>query len=344
VIPMCRRAAGINFSCVVNRRSAVTLLKPNPEEALASMRAVKSVITADGPMVETQRSMMAMAQRYFLQTDHDIDALEPISPDELSRAIVDPALRRQLVQIMCAYVMLGKDIRPEHIDRIRAYAGAFDLSDPAVDHLRYVIEDRIGWLRFDFRRKAAVGDAIKQAYRKEGVRGAFGAVMQITGHGDDPALAARFRALGALPDGTLGRELVRFYQENQFLLPGEPSGTPLPLLTHDLAHLVAGYGTDLLGEVRTLAFQTGFKREKPLMFMFLLLFQIQLGIEMVALAKGVNTLEGFFDQPGVLEEVFKAFGRGSAMSVDLMDGEWDYWSVFDRPLSDLRARYGVPPA
>ncbi len=322
----------------------MALIKPNPEETLASLRAVKSVITVDGPMLDTQRSAMSMAQKYFLHTDHDVDALEPISPEELARTIVDPALRRQLVQIMCAYVMLGKDIRPEHLARIREYASAFDLSEPAVDQLRYIMEDRIRWLRFDFRRRSAVGDAIKQAYQKEGIRSAFGVVMEIAGHSENAETAARFHALSALPAGTLGRELFRFYQENEFKFPGELGGTPLALLTHDLGHLIAGYGTDLHGEMKTLAFQTGFKREKPLIFMFLLLFQVQLGIEMVTLAKGVGALEGVFDQPGVLEGLFKAYSRGSAMNIDLMDGEWDYWSDFGRPLEEIRARYGVPPA
>src|SRR5262245_562184 len=100
----------------------MALHKPDPRQGLAGMRAVKAVITSDGPMYEPQRAAMDMAQRFFLKTSQDIDALEPISPAELAAEIADGALRRQLIQVMCAYVLLGKDIRPEHITVIRRYA------------------------------------------------------------------------------------------------------------------------------------------------------------------------------------------------------------------------------
>lgn len=319
------------------------LLKPDPTQARAAVRAVKEVITADGAMHEAQRRALGLALRHFLHLDEDIDALGAIAPEELARAIANPALRRQVIQVMCAYVMLGKDIQPPHLAAVRRYARALDVDEPAVDHLRYVMEDRLRLLRFDFRRRAAVGDALREAWHDRGLKGLFSTAMQIAGHGEDQALAARFHALEKLPEGTLGHGLWRFYRDNHFVFPGDRNGTPLPLIRHDLVHVLAGYGTDILGEVRTLAFQTGFKREKPLMFMFLLLFQVQLGIQMVALAPGVGALTDFFDQPGVLEDVFRAYGRGAEVNVDLLD-HWDFWSVIDHPVEALRERYGVAAA
>lgn len=320
----------------------MALMKPDMREALAGMRAIKAVVTADGPMQAVQATTMELAQRHFLGTHEDVSALEPITPEDLASAIKGEELRRQLVQVMCGYVMLGREIRPAHIALIQRYAKELGIDEPAVDHLRYVVEDRLRWLRFDFRRRALLGDVVQQAYRDDGVLGAAGAIMQIAGFGEDAALAARFDALGGLPEGTLGRELVEFSRSNGFALPGHKDGTPLPLIVHDMMHVLSGYPTDVLGEVRTLAFQTGFKRDKPLMFIFLLLYQLQIGVEMVQLAKGVGTMQGFFDQPGVIEEVFNAYNRGASMNIDLMDGSWDYWAVMDRPLAELRARYGVP--
>jgi hypothetical protein len=321
----------------------MTLQKLDPREAFLAMRAVKTVITADGPMRDSQRNAMEMAQRYFLHTQHDITALEPVAPDVLAREIASVDLRRQLIQIMCAYVLLGKEIRPEHVAAIKGYARAFDIDDPAVDHLRYVIEDRIRWLKLDFRRRSLMGDVVKQAYDSGGVKGVFDTVMQIAGHGEDAQLAARFDAFERLPEGTLGRGLWEFYQKNGFTLPGHKNGTALPLIVHDFMHVLAGYEADVMGEVRTLGFQTGFKREKPLMFVFLLLFQTQIGIEMAGLVKAGSTKD-LFDQPAAIEELFKAYARGAQMNVDLMDGSWDYWAVVDRPIEELRARYGVPAA
>jgi hypothetical protein len=319
----------------------VALLKLDPQEALAGMRAVKSVITVEGPVLEVQRTARALAQRYVLGTAHDVDALAPIEPEALARAIVDPARRRQVVQVMCGYVMLGRQVRPAYLAAIRAYARALEIDDPALDQLRYLMEDRLRWLKFDFRRRGLVGQAIQRAYAEDGLSGAIGTILEIAGHHEDRALAARFDALAELPGGTLGRALWEFYREHGFTLPGRPKGTPMPLISHDASHVLAGHGTDVLGEVRTLAFQSGYRRESPMMLLFLMLYVVQLGVDMVALAPGVGSLRGFLDDPAALEEVFKAYARGAAMTVDLMDPGWDMWAAFERPLTELRASYGI---
>lgn len=324
----------------------MALKVPDPQQAVACLRAIKTVITNPGPMADAQRVSMELAQRHFLQTKEDLDALAPIDAGELARAIESPELRQQLVQVMCAYVLLGKDVRPSHLAAIKEYARALDLDDPAIDHLRYLIEDRLRLLRFDFRRRGAVGEAIKHAYKEGGLRGVFDTVMQIAGHGEDPALLARFHALSSLPEGTLGHGLHRFYEEHKYSFPGDKDGTPLALITHDLAHVLAGYKTDLLGEVRTLAFQSGFKRDQPLMFIFLLLYQIHIGVEMVQLVpgSGAAVIKDQFDDPVLLEEAWKAHVRGAAMNRDLMDGTWDFWADLPRPVHELRDRFGIPAA
>ena len=325
------------------RLLGMALLKFDPQHALAGMRAIKAVVSTEGPMLDVQRTAMQLAQQYVLHVEADIDALAPIAPEELAQVFTDPAERRQLVQVMCGYVMLGQQLTPPYLAAIRRYARALDIDDPAVDQLHYLMDDHITWLKFDFRRRGLIGDVIKQAYRDDGLRGAARTVMQIVGHHEDPALAARFDALGHLPEGTTGRALWRFYTDRGFVFPGHKHGTPLPLVTHDLVHVLTGHDTDVLGEVRTLAFQSGFKRDKPLMFLFLLLYATHLGVDMVALAPGVSSMRDFFARPGVLAEVFQAYARGAAMTVDLLDGRFDVWSVLDLPLAEVRARFNVIP-
>lgn len=162
----------------------MALLELDPQEALAGMRAVKSVVTVERPILEVQRAAMTLAQQYVLGTDHDVDALAPIDPEALAQAIVDPARRRQVVQVMRGYVMPGQQVRPAYLAAIRAARGR---------------------------------------------------------HG---------RA-------------------------------------------------------------------------------------------GAGSLRGFLDDPAALAEVFKAYARAAAMTVDLMDPGWDMWAAFERPLAELRASYGI---
>src|SRR5262249_43136956 len=76
-----------------------------------------------------------------------------------------------------------------------------------------------------------------------------------------------FAALGRMPDGTLGREWVRFLDDNG-ISPDiwvEPdvgdARTAYVLLrfrqTHDLWHVVSGYGPDVVGELLLQAFTFG---------------------------------------------------------------------------------------
>ena len=55
---------------------------------------------------------------------------------------------------------------------------------------------------------------------------------------EDKALAARYRAWEKLPEGTLGRSLVDFYNKNGFAVPGERAGFPEAGLYHDFSHLL----------------------------------------------------------------------------------------------------------
>ena len=69
----------------------------------------------------------------------------------------------------------------------------------------------------------------------------------------------------ALPEGTLGRELAQYYEDHQI----EPFSTDQPLRndvdyvskryreTHDIYHLLTGYGTDVMGEMQLQAFVRG---------------------------------------------------------------------------------------
>jgi ubiquinone biosynthesis protein COQ4 len=75
-----------------------------------------------------------------------------------------------------------------------------------------------------------------------------------------------FEGLAKLPSGTLGREFARFYEGNPGVEPiftlsremseGQYLGKRMRE-SHDLHHLLTGYGTDMMGEMELQAFQFG---------------------------------------------------------------------------------------
>jgi ubiquinone biosynthesis protein COQ4 len=143
-------------------------------------------------------------------------------------------------------------------------------------------------------------------------------------------------ALERLPEGTLGREFARYFRDNKI----SPFKTTLELKndidyigkryreTHDVLHLLTGYGTDVVGEMELQAYVLG-----------------NLGIHTAKLILAVGTL-GQLKQPqsGVarseyLRRVWAAYHRGRASPLFL-----DFWfeKHWETPVSTLRARLCAP--
>lgn len=152
---------------------------------------------------------------------------------------------------------------------------------------------------------------------------------------ENATLAARYQALEHYPPGSLGRAYWEYCRKNGFALPGERGGAAEPILFHDCAHVLSGYGTDPEGEVQVACFSAGFQRRDPWLFVFFVLLQFHVGIRMTPITKART---GFFDP----EKALVALRRGAAMNVDLNDG-WDYWPVMGEQVEELRKRYNILP-
>src|SRR5439155_974344 len=80
---------------------------------------------------------------------------------------------------------------------------------------------------------------------------------------EDSALAWRYRRLGLLPEGTLGREYWKYSRKNGFAMPGEIAGPDEIVVNHDLIHVLTGYDTDPPGEFEAAGFTAGICGEDP---------------------------------------------------------------------------------
>ncbi len=143
-------------------------------------------------------------------------------------------------------------------------------------------------------------------------------------------------ALERLPEGTLGREFARYFRDNKI----SPFETTLELKndidfigkryreTHDLLHVLTGYGTDVVGEMEVQAYALG-----------------NLGIRTAVLILLFGTFEHFkVPQSGVgradyLRRVWAAYHRGRASQQFL--GFW-FEHHWETPVATLRARLCAP--
>jgi hypothetical protein len=165
-------------------------------------------------------------------------------------------------------------------------------------------------------------------------------IASFAGLWENRAVADKYHALESWPDGTLGKELWRFYNKHDFRFPGEKHGAPESLLTHDLSHILGGYDVDFHSEGQVLGFQAGYRKKDPFSVIVFLLMMAEHGVRVTPFAKEQR---GYFENhPGTAEDIVRAFARGAQMNVDLTDA-WDYWAVMDRPVDELRQNYGIAP-
>jgi len=142
-----------------------------------------------------------------------------------------------------------------------------------------------------------------------------------------------FDALAELPEGTLGREFVRFLREHRitpdsFRLPvgyfeDVPAYVTLRLRqTHDLWHLLTGYPPTTCGELVLSAF-----------------IFAQVGAPSSLLVAILGPLRYGVGQRGLKRQVLAAYRRGRATG-RLTSFFWeDHWN---EPLEAVRARLGCP--
>lgn len=311
------------------------IIRPTAREAEAGLRAMKGVLAPDGMLGPVEARLLAAAQRYILGTAIEVEGLGPIAPGALAEVVARPALRRQLVGAMVVMSFASGAVSAEKRAVVEAFAAALAVELPELTALRHLAERRLAMLRYDVLRRMYIGEAIGEIWQARGVRGLLETMAGFRGLRTDPAVAARYVALGALSEGTLGRALFDHYRGHGFPFPGERYGAPEVMVLHDLAHVIGGYGTDPGGEFEVAAFTAGFRREQSVSILLFVLCQFDLGVKVAPIA-------GAAAEVGLLEpeRFFAALVRGSRMSVDLFDG-WDPWPLMGRPLDEVRAAVGV---
>src|SRR5689334_16355831 len=119
---------------------------PPPELTLTCLRGVRSGAAGPDGLTDVQSSMVAtMAAQVFA---HPVDpsALEPIAPEALAAAVVDPALRHQLVVAMLALSLMAHPPDPGGPDRIEGYARALAVDEGMLAATRRYVEGHRRWM------------------------------------------------------------------------------------------------------------------------------------------------------------------------------------------------------
>jgi hypothetical protein len=299
-----------------------------PEELIAVSRALRHVAAANDRFTDAERALVEGVARIHGVT-LDAGALATISLGELSRIVVDPHSRKRAVQLAIVTALVEGQPSADTEATVRELAAAFGIDEGGLDVLYELTHGRAFAARVDMVRR--VSRFIRST---KGFPGIMKFALPLLGFGQgDLANAARYRALATCAPGSFGRAVYDHFVDNGFKFPGEVGG--IPLVFHDIGHVLSGYPTDPQGEIQQAAFQAGFARRDGFSFLLFGILQFHVGMRITPVAKGYH---GLFDVPLVLA----ALERGACCKLDLSDG-YDVFANKDRPLEEVRDELGIPP-
>lgn len=317
-------------------------VKPDPAAALLGLRTLKTIASTPGPIGPAQRAMMQAAQKMILHIEADVNTLAPITPAELAAGFpASEALRRQFTNGMMVIALADGPPQSESIAQVSAFTKALGISEPVLADLRLMAEGHMLIAKLDFLRRGHIADIFKDQLALRGPLGLAKSVLSMRGVIEDPELAQRYRAWEKLPKGTLGRELIDFYNSHGFAVPGERGGFPEAGLYHDFCHLLGGYSTAPEGEIQVASFTAGFKKERPFYVALFAVLIFSSGVQMRPTNEPFVVM-GELAKPGVAELMLAAIERGSKVNIDLTD-KWDYWAWIEMPIDEVRRKMNILP-
>jgi hypothetical protein len=214
------------------------------------------------------------------------------------------------------------------------YAAALGIDEPYVQEITEAAHGHVQAALADMTRRNLESITGKPWLQDD----AMGWFLPYRGDHADPALAARYRALGSLPAGTLGHAYWEQYQRNGYAFPGEANALNEAFATpHDCTHVLSGYDTTPRGELLVSTFTAAMHPSRPMEGHILpVIFSWHLGIK-------INDVAG--SAVGALDprEFWHAWARGAAVTEDLFAPGWDFWGCVGENLAALRQRYSISP-
>lgn len=311
-------------------------LLPHATEAAtrAILGAMKAVAEIGGGPSALDRQAIAGAARFVFGTagEFDLDALPALAPDALVSAL-SPDLGEDAVRFLTVMTLVDGTLDKAKIAAVVRYSAALGIHERFLDEMIAAARDRLGEALADMTR--ANMESITGKPWTGGDVNRW--LVPYDGKNADPALAARFTALSALPAGSFGHSFWTHFRESGYAFPGEPAALNAAFsLPHDSVHVLTGYDTTPRGEILVSTFTASMHRVWPMAGHVLpVLLTWHVGVRL-------NDVAG--DTHDALDptEFFRAWAAGAAATVDTFAPDWDFWRYVEEPLVVLRERWSIP--
>lgn len=312
----------------------ISFLPVSEAQGNLALGAMKAVLTNDGEIElgAADRLALEAAARHVFYTKRmpDLTALETPSIEALAQVFPTADYRRYILQLIAIMAFIHGSIDQRKLDIVLRYASGLGITDSYVVDLSETAKGHIDAVRAQMLR-----DNVKSISGMD-VEKEFGAQFLPYDAHPDPTLADSFQALGSLPYETFGRAFYDHFTQSGYEFPGRPGAlSSLFAVPHESTHLLSGYSTSVQGELLVSAFTAAMHRREGMSGHILpVIFSWHLGIELNPIA---GSAKGAFDA----EKFWRAWERGRMVTVDIFAPDWNFWSVVNTPLAELRSAYHI---
>lgn len=296
------------------------------------MRVLRTALEPAGALSAAEQRFLATYAR-IVGNAEPATAPQPIA----ARAVLIEGVhaRKRLVQLSALAVLLARPVKPAALVFLRELALHLGTHDPVIDAIEALRRGQLRRVRLLSMRRG-MRAILKEAWRAEGPMGVLrflgAGFLRLTVNKDR---LWRFKRLGLLPTGTLGRTYWEHMTRTGFSFPGEPLGIPASVAYHDVAHVLAGHDTTPRGEIQQGSFQGGNRREDGFFFIQFVVLHFHQG---VPITPGAPPTVGEFDP----ERVLWAIHRGAQCNVDVTH-QWDFWPLMAMPIDEARRQLALLP-
>ncbi len=322
------------------------LTPPDAAEVRLIAGAVAAAVAPGGQLTSLQRllieAMVESMTGFVVPANH----VPRISAEEFARALADrdEPFRHRMVHFMLLGALVLVPLPEEVVQRVENYARELCIDDSMLRVANRYAHGSLGLALIDFQRSGYMEtwDAThaEALHTSSALNDAWDECVT------DDALAQQWESLRALPEGTLGREVVKFYDARGFVFPGRPNSAPVLLAQHDWVHVVAGYGSTVESELEVfglIARANDDPRGFSLLAMVISLF------ETGYLASGAGLFRydrGHLSHEGMAVRLADAMRRGALVGAhaggpDLLNIDWFLHAA--RPVEDVRTELGIVP-
>ena len=295
---------------------------------------IGGIDVGDGPTEEQLNVLAAVVGQVWGRPDIDLKATGGLGPDELAAAVTDPVARRRFYEILVTLEMCRHPLDDAQVSRVEQYSAAIGLAPRELEIFRDLIDQGAKRAAADFSRYF---DDMIMGRSEERFKG-----MPIQKETPEPEIVRALEGFADLPDDSLGRAFLNFYERNNLELPGVRASTVNHMyVAHDFIHVLSGIEPTGPGEIGLGAFQMAMDDNPVNAFAFLSPIIVhETGISGV---DNIVVTEGALSRPGAIDLLGESFARGSAVTGDFAAA--DHFAIAAMPLDEVRAQYGVrPPA